>query len=116
MNRRQRIGNRRHSLDAKQHDGTTDSLGTPTYHVAGDWDTVTSGWPVEMLVVSGGETLRGRQVTAQTTHVFYGEYYGGKDIEADMKVVVENVEYDVVTAYDPWGDRQEFRVEAKRER
>lgn len=112
---RKRTGGRRHRLTAKQHDGTKGTHGTPTYTTEGDWGTVVLNWPVELLTVSGGETLRGRQTAAETTHVFFGEYHAGKLIASDMKVEVGGVTYAVVTAYDPAGDSREMRVEARRE-
>mgnify|MGYP000743035200 CR=1 FL=1 len=112
---RNRAGQRRHRLDAKQHDGTLDGHGDPTYTVPGDWDTVVTGWPCEMLTVSAGERVRGRQVTDQTTVVFFGEFQGGSTITPDMRVEVNSVTYEVVTAFDPENTRREYRVEAKLE-
>ena len=115
MTRRDRIGARRHRATFTQHNGTQDDHGQPTYTTPGDWDTVVQSWPCEVLTVSGGERIRGRQVAGETTHVLFGEYYGGKDATDNMRVTVDGVTYDVVTAYDPAGDHREWRVEAKRE-
>ena len=115
---RGRAGNRRYRLTAQTHDTTQDAHGNPTYPTTGDWDTeaTVTNWPVEMLTVGAGEKIRGRQVTSETTHVFLGEYYGGKDIDSKMRVYVgsdTSVTYDVVAAFDPDNQRREFRVEAK---
>ena len=115
MTRRERIGSRRYRATATQHDGTQDAAGNPTYTTAGDWDTVVTAWPCEILTTTGSEMIRGRQVTAGTTHVMFGDYHYGSTITPDMRVTVGGVVYDVVAAYDPDGDRRELRVEAKRE-
>ncbi len=112
---RQRIGSRRHVASAKQHNQTQDEHGNPTYSTDDDWSTIVEGWPCELLTTRGGEVIRGRQVSESTTHVLFGEYFGGKDITADMVVTVDAVDYAVVTGFDPDGDKREFRVEVKRE-
>lgn len=106
---------RRYRATITQHDGTQDGHGNPTYTTAGDWDTVVSGLPCELLTVSGGEVLRGKQVASQTTHVLFGEFQSAGTITTDMRVTVENVIYSIVAAYDMDGDRREMRIECKRE-
>ena len=110
---RQRIGARRHFATAYQHDGTADAHNMPTYSVADDWDPVVTGWPCELITAGGGEVVRGRQTTAQTTHVFFGEPSGGKLIGPEMRLVVDGVTYAITAAFDPDGDQREWRVEAK---
>ena len=109
------IGKRQHRATFSQHDGTVDTHGNPTYATSDDWDAVVSDWPVEMLATSGGERLRGRQVTAETTHVLFGEYYGGNSITTDMRAVINSVIYHVVSVLDENGDSRNLRVELKRE-
>lgn len=116
MSRKERIGPRRYRADVTQHDGTVDGHGQPTYTTSGDWDTVVSAWPCELLTTTGGETLRGVQVSAQTTHVFKGDHVaGGSSIAPDMRLTVDGVVYSVVAAYDRDGMRRETWVEAKRQ-
>lgn len=115
MKRRHAIGMRRWTATFQQHDGRYDSHGQPTYGTAGDWDTFLSAWPCELMTVSGGETIRGRQVTATTTHVFYGEYFGAEGVTAQMRMIVDGQTYAIQSAYDPAGDRREMRIEARRE-
>lgn len=117
MPRRGKIGNRRHRADIKQHNGKKDDHGhgAPSYTTPGDWDTVHAAWPCEILTTSGGESLRGKQVAAQTTHVFFGEYHGASSTTADMELEVDGVRYAVVWAGDWEGDRREMRVETRRE-
>lgn len=116
MTKRGKIGNRRYRADIEQHDGTeTDDHGNPTYTTNGDWDTLVEGWPCEILTVSGDESTSGGQATASTTHVLYGSFSGGSQIEPDMRLNVDGVFYNVIAAYDPDGDRREIKVEAKRD-
>ena len=115
MTRRERIGSRRYRATVSQHDGTQDSHGTPTYGTSGDWDAVVTNWPCEVLAVRGGETVRGRQVAANTTHVLYGEYHGGASITPEMKCVINGTTYQIVSALDMDGQRREIRVELQRE-
>jgi len=110
-----RAGAARHRADFTQHDGTQDGHGTPTYRVAGDWDTVVSSWPCEMLTTNGAETLRGEQVQPTTTHVLMGEYHGAKAVKPDMRAVVDGVTYGVVAAFDPMGNSREIRIELKKD-
>lgn len=113
--RRERIGSRQHRVTVSQHDGTQDTHGNPTYTTTGDWDAVVTDWPVELIAVRGGEKVRGRQVTSETTHVLFGEYYGGSGILPEMKAVLNGTTYEVVAALDLDGDSREMRVEVKRE-
>lgn len=112
---RQRVGNRRHVARIEQHDGTLNGDGHPTYTTPGDWDTYVSSWPCEMLITGGGEVIRGRQVSDQTTAVFFGEYYGVQGTDPKMRISVGGVTYGIVSAYDADGDNREMRIEAKKE-
>ena len=113
--KRGRIGRRRNRATVTQHPGTeVDEHGQPTYTEPGDYDTIVSNWPVEIITTGGSEVLQGRQITAATTHVIFGGFEGGSSITSDMKITIDGAEYDVIAAYDPDGDRKEIRVEAKR--
>ena len=119
--RRERIGSRRHRCTFKQHDGTVDTHGNPTYTTTGDWDAVVSSWPCELLTARGMEKIRGREVTAETTHVLFGDFAAAQSVAADMQAVVTNTTtgvtttYEVVSVLDIEGDGREIRVELKRE-
>lgn len=121
MARKRRIGNRRHVAKVTRHNGNTDSHGNPTYEISADWTILISAWPCEMLSTGGGEVIRGRQVAAETSHVLFGEYSGGRKIDPDCRVEVfdpaagKQVVYGVVSSYDVEGDRREMRVELRRE-
>ena len=118
---RRAASTRRHRATAKQHNGNVDAHGTPTYTTSVDWTEVVTEWPCEMRVVSGGEVIRGKQVAAETSHVLFGEFHGGKAIQPQMKVEVydpatsSTIEYGVVSSYDMDGDSRELRVELRRE-
>lgn len=118
---RRKISTRRHRATAKRHNGNVDGHGTPTYESSVDWTEVVTAWPCELLSVAGGEVLRGRQVAAETSHVLFGEFHGGKTITPDCKVEVYDpssgnvLTYGVVACYDMDGDSREYRVELRRE-
>ena len=107
-------GRRNHHVRFKKHVGTVDELGQPTLPNEYDWQIVIPSWFASLRSASGGEPIRGRQVTAQTTHVLIGEYYGAKDATADMLALVDGIEYEVLAVYDPDGLNQEIRVELRR--
>jgi len=76
------------------------------------WDTtVVSNLPVSVDAVSGGESLRGRQVSAGTQIVFTARYRS--DVTTKMRVVYAGENYGIVRASDPYGDQRELRIEAK---
>ena len=110
------IGRRRYRATIKQHDGTVDSHGGPSYTTAGDWDTVVSSWPCEILTVSGNEKLAGRQLDATTTHVFKGDYHAVSTVVPTMRAECNGVVYGIVAVYDPDGLRREMQIEAKVDR
>jgi len=113
---RRRSGQRRYVATFYEHNGTIDESGHPTYSVDTDWLAVVVNWPVEVLGTGGGETVRGLQVTAETTHLLYGEYHGGDGIKATQRCVIDGEQrYNVVSELDPDGFKMERRVELKRE-
>lgn len=112
---RQRLGNRRHFATAYQHNGTLNQHGMPAYDDSTAWNRVVTRWPCELLTANGGETIRGRQVTATTTHVLIGEYFGGNGIKPEHRVEVNGQTYAVVAGYDADGDNREYRVEMRLE-
>lgn len=117
--KRGRTGYRRHQATFVEHNGTTDENGQPTFGTESDWVPVVASWPVELVSVGGGETVRGPQVTAETTHVLYGEYFGGVGINAEQRCTVEIngalLTYNVIAARDLRGISEELRVDVKQE-
>ena len=114
MTVRKRIGYRRHQASFERHNGNQDDAGNLTYGTQADWVSVFAGWPVELTTTSGTEDTRGRQVQAETTHVLYGEWYGGQMAAPSQRCRVNGLLFDVVSAYDVEGTQQELRVELKR--
>lgn len=112
---RDNIGHRRHVATFSQHDGTTDDLGQPTYDTSGDWDVVVSDWFCEMVTTGGDERIRGRQTTADTRVVLFGEYYGASSVTTDMRCVLNGKTYGVAAVYDQDGEERELRVELRLE-
>lgn len=114
-------GDMRHRCTFEQHDGTLDGAGQPTYTTAGDWDPIISDWPCKLQSTAGGERIRGRQVTAETTHVLFGHFSFAQTATADMRAVVTSsttgvaTTYQVVSVLDMDGEGRELRVELRRE-
>ena len=111
MTLRNRIGMRRYTATFEKHNGNQDSSGNPTYNVSSDWTPTIAGWYVELEGTSGTETRRGGQVAAETTHVIYGEYYGGVWITPRQRCYVDGRQFGVVSVLDVDGDHMELRVE-----
>jgi len=77
------------------------------------WDTLSgaSSLPARVEAVSGGESLRGRQVSAETRLVLTVRYRS--DITTTMRVVYAGGTYGIIRASDPYGDQIELRIECK---
>lgn len=67
--------------------------------------------PARVEAVAGGESVRGRQVTAETQMVFTTRYRS--DVTTQMRVVYESARYPIVRASDPYGDKRELRIECR---
>lgn len=115
MARKNRVGTWQHIATFQQHNGRKNDHGLPTVDVDSDWRTVLASWPCELMATSGGEQIRGRQVTAVTTHVLFGDYFAAKNVTPDLRVQVNGLTLQVISAFDPDGQQFEMRIEAKRE-
>lgn len=104
-----------YSANSLKHNGSVDEAGHPTYGNDADWVIVVSGWPVEFRSVRGTEVIWGRQMSAETTHLAIGEYYGGEAIESSHRVVINGTTYGVVSVLDRQGLNRELEVQLKRE-
>ncbi len=111
-----RLYARRHWLTFQQHDGTVTN-GVPTYHVDGDWDTVSNVGTVavEKKGVTGGEVVRGIQMDATTTHLLIGDYWSLKNVTPNMRATGCGDTFNVIRAYDPDGMGESFHVQVKRD-
>ena len=74
------------------------------------WATWLAGVPVKVESVTGGETVRGRQVSANATTLFTCRYVAG--VTTQMRLRYEGRTLGIVRAGDPYGDRRELRIEA----
>jgi len=115
MPRRNRRGGWQHVASFSQHNGRVNEHNLPTVANPGDWRVVVREYPCEVLSTSGGETIRGRQVTAYTTHVLFGDYFAARNIKPDMRVKVKGMKLNIVSVLDPDGDQFEMRIECKAE-
>ena len=113
---RYRIGSRNHVALFEQHNGNLDEAGQPTYETEADWIPIGFRWPCEMVATSGGEVVRGRQVTDRTTYVLFGEYFGSENVDATCRVSVGGQVLYVAAVYDQTGWQMERRIELKQER
>jgi hypothetical protein len=102
-----------HSVEFQKHNGTQDTLGQPTYGTDTDWDVVAQ-WRCELLTAGGGEKLRGRQVSANTSHVLIGDPAAVADkVDPTCRAIIGGKTYNVTAVYDPDGLNREFRVECR---
>ena len=102
-----------HVATIEQHNGNQDELGHPTYTNDADWRIVVPRWPCELLTASGGERLRGRGLSASTTHVFIGEWAAVQNVTPDMRLNVGGKIYNITAVYEPDGLNREMRIEAR---
>ena len=100
-------GRKRHRITIQQATSTPDAAGQPIRA----WTTFLADYPVALDQVSGGEVVRGRQVSQETQVVFTGRYYAG--VSSQMRVVYGSRTLGIVRAVDTYGDRRELRIECK---
>lgn len=65
--------------------------------------------PAKIETVTGGETIRGRQVSAEAQMLFTVRYRS--DLTTQMRVVYDARTLGIVRVSDPYGDRRELRIE-----
>jgi len=116
MARRNKIGSRRYIATFFAHDGTVDGAGQPTFNDPAAWNQIVTGWYCECLATSGGETLRGQQVTAQTKRVLYGDFAAVRSVTARMRCKVDGIVSDVISVLDDSGEKREMRIQLGEER
>jgi SPP1 family predicted phage head-tail adaptor len=100
-------GRKRNRITVQTATETQDATGQPIR----TWATYLADYPVAVDAVSGGEVLRGRQVSAEATTVFSGRWYEG--VTPHMRVTFDGRTLGIVRAHDPYGDRRELRIECK---
>lgn len=100
-------GRKRNRITIQQATSTLDAAGQPIR----TWTTYLADYPVAIDQVTGGEVLRGRQVSAETQIVFAGRWYEG--VTTQMRVIYGSRTLGIVRACDPYGDRRELRIECR---
>lgn len=79
--------------------------------LAGTPSVLAANLPAKVEAVSGGELVRGRQVSAEATTLFTVRYRA--DVTTQMIVTYESRTLNIVRAQDPYGDRRELRIECR---
>lgn len=104
-----RAGSLRHRITIQTPTTTQDAAGQPIR----TWATLAGPvvLPAKVESVAGGETIRGRQVSAVAQVMFTIRYRS--DITTQMRVIWDGRVLGIVRASDPYGDRRELRIEAK---
>lgn len=102
-----------HTAKIERHNGKADELGQPTYNNADDWRPLVAAWPCEVLTGGGGERIRGRQVSANTTHVLIGDPAAVTEVRPEDRVTISGRVYNITAVYDPDGLGREYRIEAR---
>ena len=106
---------RRHVARFYYHNGNRDEHNNPTLSRESDWIARPVVFYCEMQGAGGGEKVRGRQVTAVTSHVLFGEARGITTVQAADRCVIGDKRFEVVTKGDPDGLDTEGRIELRRE-
>ena len=112
---RNTIGARQHVAVFSRHNGTLDESGNPTYGNDADWVAINVGWPCEMVAFSGGETMRGRMVSADKSHVLFGWWGSDSQVLPSDRVTVKGGTYQIVSILEADGDNMTGRVKIKRD-
>jgi SPP1 family predicted phage head-tail adaptor len=88
---------------------TQDAAGQPIR----TWSTLESGIPAEVVAVSGGEVIRGRQVHADAKYMITVRYR--TDVTTLERVSWNSLTLPIVAVGDPYGDRRDLRIECSKE-
>jgi SPP1 family predicted phage head-tail adaptor len=107
-------GRRQYRVTFQTHNKVQDAHGNYDFKAGSSWSDEIVAYPCSFQTVRGGEVLRGRQVQPETTHVLHGEYHGGKNVTTDMRCIIDDIVYNVVSVFDPEGRRRQMRIELKR--
>lgn len=103
-----RAGLLRQRITIQTPTATLDAAGQPIR----TWATFgTANLPAKAEPVSGGEVIRGRQVSAETQWMFTVRYLAG--VTAQMRVIWGSRTLGIVKAEDPYGEQHELRIECR---
>lgn len=108
MESRLAAGDLRQRIAIETPTATQDAAGQPIR----TWATLSgcSSLPAKVESVTGGESIRGRNVAAEAQLAVTIRYR--TDITTAMRVVYDAQRYGIVRASDPYGDQRELRIEA----
>lgn len=109
-------GSRQYIVNVEAHNGKTDN-GQPTLERDGDWTTVIPQLPVSYKEVSGGETVRGRQMEANTTALIETVWSPATaSITSGMRLRLNGRKLNVVNALDLDGTRRVVTIQVEEKR
>ena len=102
-------GTMRRRITIQTPTATQDAAGQPLV----SWADLTGGsnLPARVESVTGGETVRGRQVSAEATTLLTIRYLAG--VTPRQRVSYEGRTLGIVRASDPDGGRRELRIECR---
>lgn len=106
-----RAGQRRYVADVQKHNGTV-RAGEQTFGTDPDWPTILPNLPVSFQDVGGGETVRGRQMEANTTGLVTAAWSPAvRAITPAMRLVIEGRKLEIVNVMDLDGKNREITMQ-----
>lgn len=103
-----RTGKLRHSVTLQTNTPTQDDNG----QLNESWGNTQTGIAAEVLAVSGGESVRGRQVAATTTHLVTIHYRSG--VNPKQRFAWGSLILNITRAEDPDGTRRMLECQCER--
>lgn len=117
---RNRIGKRKYRATFLEHNGKQTETGFPDYTDPANWAPIVANWPCALTASGSAEATRGGQVTSETTHVLFGEWFGGEGIQSvhRCRIIVNDILKEFSVSAPPLdldGMNMEMKVELKQE-
>ena len=78
-------------------------------------ETIVPSWYCEFREVKGGESFRGRQVTADATYSMFGNFDEVSKVVPSDRINVDGLTLGILDVSDHTGRRMEMVIDAKRE-
>ena len=104
-----RAGKLRHSITLQTN---TPAQNASTGDITDSWATTQTGIAAEVRAVAGGETVRGRQMAATTSHLVTIHYRTG--VNPKQRFVWGSLTLYITRAEDPDGTRRELECQCER--
>jgi len=111
---RKRIGHRNYVAAVQAPPFGQDEYGHTDYN--GQWTTVVSEWPCELVDVTGGEVIDGFQTKATTEKLAIGDATQLKDAGVSgtsYRLLIDGTHYGITAIRDVSGDGFTYRVELR---